>query len=166
MVVSSASNSELSSVVVRLGGFHLIMSFMGAVGYIMGGSGLNEVWNLIYVVDSTDKMLNGHAMPEHLRDHFRTHMALTVFILCKLEIDDSVREEIFFSPLVGHEQRCVPHRCIQFLNQVMLMHDSVRTKRCGDWKLHLETIHTMVPDFHASVHLAYVKCAHLYIQQI
>ena len=40
MVVSSASNSELSSVVVRLSGFHLLVSFMGVAGYIMGGGGL------------------------------------------------------------------------------------------------------------------------------
>ena len=35
MIAYAASGSELSSVVVRLGGLHLLMSFMGAVGYIM-----------------------------------------------------------------------------------------------------------------------------------
>lgn len=29
---------ELNSVVVRLGGFHLLLSFMGCIGTIMGGS--------------------------------------------------------------------------------------------------------------------------------
>ena len=36
MVASSDAISELSTVVIRLGGFQLIMSFMGAVGTIMG----------------------------------------------------------------------------------------------------------------------------------
>ena len=34
-------------VAIRLGGFHLIMSCMDVVGYIMGGSGLKEVWSVI-----------------------------------------------------------------------------------------------------------------------
>ena len=61
MVAASVNGNDLSSVVVRLGGFHLLMSFMGVVGYIMGGSGLKELWSLVYAVDTVDKMLNGHA---------------------------------------------------------------------------------------------------------
>ena len=38
------SSPDLDKVVVRLGGFHLIMSYMGAIGAIMGGSGLAELW--------------------------------------------------------------------------------------------------------------------------
>jgi len=37
---------------------------------------------------------------------------------------------------------------------------------CGDLKLHLETIRKMLPHFHASAHLTYAKCAHLYLQQM
>ena len=196
MVASSASNSDLSSVIVRLGGFHLLMSFMGAVGYIMGGSGLKELWSLIYAVDSIEKMLNGHAYARALRAHFLTHLALTVFILRKLEIDDSVREQIFslhesvmnkgVSPVdaaespalvsvmekmeaVKHSASCESRTAtlwIQYMNQVMLMHDFVRAERCGDWKLHLQAIRKMLPHFHASAHLAYAKCAHLYLQQM
>ena len=70
MVASSTSNSELSSVVVQLGGFH--MSFMGAVGYIMGGSGLKELRSLINAVNSIEKMLNGHAYAQALQAHFLT----------------------------------------------------------------------------------------------
>ncbi|GBM54180.1 hypothetical protein AVEN_64526-1 [Araneus ventricosus] len=43
-IVSQADEiDELSKVIVRLGGFHLLMSYMGAVGKIMGGSGLEEM---------------------------------------------------------------------------------------------------------------------------
>ena len=47
------------------GGFHLLMLFMGAVGYILGGSGLKQIWSLIYAVVSIEKMLNRHAYAEH-----------------------------------------------------------------------------------------------------
>jgi hypothetical protein len=46
------------------------------------------------------------------------------------------------------------------------MRDFIRAERCGDWKLHLATIRKMLPYFHASAHLAYAKCAHLYLQQM
>ncbi|GBM70814.1 hypothetical protein AVEN_142100-1 [Araneus ventricosus] len=36
---------DLSNVIVILGAFHLLMSYMGAVGQIMGGSGLKEMWH-------------------------------------------------------------------------------------------------------------------------
>ena len=59
MVSSVTSTNELSSVVVRLGGFHLLMFFMGAIGNIMAGSGLRELWCTIYAKDSTPKLQLG-----------------------------------------------------------------------------------------------------------
>ena len=91
MVAASANDNDLLSVVVRLGGFHLLMSFMGAVGYIMGMSGLKELWSLIYAVD---KMLNGHAYARALRAHFLTQLAFIIIILRKAEIDDLTIEQI------------------------------------------------------------------------
>ena len=62
------------------------MSFMGAVGYIMGGSGLKELWYLIYVGDSTDKMLTGHAYALHA--HFLSQLAIAVVFLKTLDVDE------------------------------------------------------------------------------
>ena len=42
MVASSHPSSKLSTVVIRLGGFDLIMSFSGAIGTIMGASGIKR----------------------------------------------------------------------------------------------------------------------------
>ena len=47
-------------VIIRLGGFHTLMSFMGSIGYIMGGSGIKEVLSLIYAENTVD-ILSGHA---------------------------------------------------------------------------------------------------------
>ena len=33
------------NIVCRLGGFHTLMSFMGSIGYMMSGSGLEEAWS-------------------------------------------------------------------------------------------------------------------------
>lgn len=40
IVAGSEDSSDLSKIVVRLGGFHLIMSYLGCVGRIMEGSGI------------------------------------------------------------------------------------------------------------------------------
>lgn len=57
------SISEFSNVVVGLGGFHLLMSFTGAIGTIMVGSGLKELFCEIFAANSVDKILSGHASP-------------------------------------------------------------------------------------------------------
>lgn len=51
---------ELSTVTVRLGGFHLAMSFMGVVGMIMAGSGLYQLLTTIYAEISV-QIMTGHA---------------------------------------------------------------------------------------------------------
>ncbi|GBL86295.1 hypothetical protein AVEN_132016-1 [Araneus ventricosus] len=42
-IVSQDEIDDLTKVIVRLGRFHLLMSYMGAVGKVMGGSGLEEM---------------------------------------------------------------------------------------------------------------------------
>lgn len=54
-IVESGHHRELNSVVVRLGCFHLLLSFMGCMGTIMGGSGLKELLTTIYAGQSVDK---------------------------------------------------------------------------------------------------------------
>ena len=34
---------KYSNVVVRIGGFHVCVNFMGAIGYLMKGSGIEEI---------------------------------------------------------------------------------------------------------------------------
>lgn len=48
MVKSAEQNSDISGIIVRLGGFHLLMSYLGTIGYIMKGSGLEELWETVY----------------------------------------------------------------------------------------------------------------------
>ena len=57
------------------------MSFLGAVGYIMDGSGLKQLWSTIYAANSVDKMLSGPHFTRALRVHMLTHTALAVLIL-------------------------------------------------------------------------------------
>ena len=71
-----AASDDLTKVFVRLGGFHLLMSFMGSIGYIMAGSGLEELWESVYAKGSVVHMMSGHAYSRALCAHFLTQSAL------------------------------------------------------------------------------------------
>ena len=56
-----ASYPHLENVIIRLGGFHWLMSFMGCIDPIMQGSGLQELLNTVFALGSIEKIVNGHA---------------------------------------------------------------------------------------------------------
>ena len=56
---------QFSYVVLRLGGMHMLMSFVGAVGSLMEESGLVEVMNTGF--SGVAKMLNGKKFPQNVR---------------------------------------------------------------------------------------------------
>ncbi|KYN22380.1 hypothetical protein ALC57_05222 [Trachymyrmex cornetzi] len=85
---------NLSCIRLRLGGFHLVMSFLGAVGYIMDGSGLREAFLEIYAENSADKALSGHAYSRAIRGHFLVQLALTHIILSSMELTETDRAQL------------------------------------------------------------------------
>lgn len=96
IVAASEDTSELSKITVRLGGFHLLMSFLGSIGYIMAGSDLKEVLSVIYAPNSVDKMLNGHAYVRAVRGHTLLHLALSTIIYKDIDIDDYTHDMLIF----------------------------------------------------------------------
>ena len=48
IVLEEPENSYLKQIVLRLAGFHTLISFLGAIGYLMAGSGLEQVLETIY----------------------------------------------------------------------------------------------------------------------
>ncbi|KAL4718413.1 hypothetical protein ACJJTC_016034 [Scirpophaga incertulas] len=94
-IVSAApEESDLSKIIVRLGGFYLLMSFFGAIGYIMQGSGIKEVLSLIYAPYSLEKMLNGHAYARAVRAHTLLHLTLATIISKELVLDSEIDENL------------------------------------------------------------------------
>ncbi|XP_043503861.1 uncharacterized protein LOC122525249 [Polistes fuscatus] len=89
--IVGASQDTLKDVVVRLGGFHLLMSYLGSIGHIMNGSGLEDIWAVTYAPASVKKMLTGHAYARAMRAHILTFTALGVMI-CR-EIEGEIRQQ-------------------------------------------------------------------------
>ncbi|KAK3918563.1 Phenylalanine--tRNA ligase alpha subunit, partial [Frankliniella fusca] len=78
MIVAETNDSAIRNVIISLGGFHLLMSFLGAIGYIMAGSGFAELWGTVYAPNAVVHMLTGKAFARAVRAHL-----LTVVVLFK-----------------------------------------------------------------------------------
>ena len=192
-----ASTTGLRNVIVRpAGGVHLLTSFMGAVGNIMAGSGLEELWSTVYASSSVPHMVSGHVYWRALRAHFLTQEALASILLklsnvlddtdkiniCHLYtalLEESNLEEVYSSEAVARlfdniQQVCSEQKesnrtaglWIQYFDLVQIMRLFVRAEQTGHWFLHLYTVKQMLPYLHAAGHLAYAKSAHLYVQQM
>ena len=55
---------------------------------------------------------------------------------------------------------------VQYMTMVDILRKFLKAERTGNWKLHLETVHEMLPYFAASGHSHYAKYAHIYLQMM
>ena len=69
------------NIVTRLGGFHLLMSFIGSIGKVMESSGLGDVLETVYGSNTVKHILSGKAISRALRGHFLVQSALMLQLL-------------------------------------------------------------------------------------
>lgn len=193
-IVENCQHTDLRNVVVRLGGFHLLMSFMGTIGAVMAGSGIRELLTTIYAENSVEKVLNGHAYSRAVRAHLLTNLALTNLIFDEIQFTEKEREETvklldgsersvissvdgnetfkdivckFKDSLSSLESKGPTSKLwVQYCKMTTLMKKFIQAERMGDWELHLETVSKMLPFFHSAGHFLYAKSARLYIQDM
>ena len=80
--------TENLQIVCRLGGFHTLMSFMGSIGVLMNGSGLEDLFAEVYAENSVIHMMSGKAIARATRAHILAESALTT-ILVEMIIEGS-----------------------------------------------------------------------------
>lgn len=78
-------SSRLKKIVLILGGFHMQMSFLGSIGYLMNGTGLQECLETVYASNSVVHMLTGKAIQRAVRGHFLVDSALNGLVTKKAE---------------------------------------------------------------------------------
>ena len=93
--------SNQMNVVCRLGGFHVIMSFLGSIDHIMAGSGLVESLQCCYGPVSINHMMTGKAVARAIRAHFLAESSL--FSLMMESLINLSSEETEESILLSHK---------------------------------------------------------------
>lgn len=81
IVNSQPMESDLRQIVLRLGGFHAEMSFLGCIEHQMASSGLQEVLELIYAPNAVIHMMSGKAVARAVRAHSIVDASLNAMIL-------------------------------------------------------------------------------------
>lgn len=92
IIQNAADDSPLKKIVLLLGGFHTLMSFLGCIGSLMEDMGLAETLETIYAPNSVIHMMSGKAFSRALRGHFIVDNALNT-LLTKEAVPQVLNEE-------------------------------------------------------------------------
>ena len=65
MHVCREDTATFSKLVPRLEGMHMLMNFIGCIGYLMTGTGLSEIMKSTFA--GVPKMLTGKKFPQNIR---------------------------------------------------------------------------------------------------
>ena len=83
IIMSEPLGSDLRNIVLRLGGFHTEMSFLGCIGSLMAGSGLKELLEMIYAPNAVEHIFTGKAIARAVRAHLLVDATLNTVMLSK-----------------------------------------------------------------------------------
>lgn len=78
--IVAANAPLLNNIEMILGGFHMLMSFLGSIGRIMAGSGLKDLLCCVFAPNWVDKMLSGKAYSRAVRGHLLVQATLAQII--------------------------------------------------------------------------------------
>ena len=177
-------------IIVRLGGFHTLKSFLGCIGYIMTDSGLEDLIRLIYPGD-VSHIMDGGSYYKALRSHFLVDAALCSYLLEDEITDEDLTDMKAYIAKCSQEKLGINYksRAVQDLSKVIkdkfkvltsnsrtaalwstyhkiisLVKDFIRSERLHDFDLHLATVANMLPIFAAAGRGQYAKGLRLYLE--
>lgn len=78
---SEPEDSDLHSIVLRLRGFHAVMSFLGCIGHIKAGSGLQDVLEQLYASNAVRCMFSEKAVERAIRGHYLVDAILNAMLV-------------------------------------------------------------------------------------
>ena len=98
-------------ILCRLGRFQSLMSFIGSIGYVMGGSGLEDVFTEVYAADSVLHMLSRKAYTRAEREYIHVDSPLNNMliedVMPSLERRHIAKKALYYFPKGGYaEEYC------------------------------------------------------------
>ena len=106
IITAEPEGSDLHKIILRLGGFHTEMSFLGCIGHIMSGSGLEQVLESIYASNAVVLILTGKVVSRAVQAHLIVDASLNALLLADF-LDTNIAERRCFTkqePFELHEE--------------------------------------------------------------
>lgn len=147
--------------ILRLGGMHFLMSFVGAIGNLMAGSGLEEIMRAAF--GGVPKMLTGKNFPQNTRALRIVVEEILHDILSQVNTFDELMQEL---DVRSQKSKISKHWVENLIKPVLLVLMFIRAEREAEWTLHLWAVKQMIPYFFASGHIHYARYGLLYLREM
>ena len=115
--------------VPRLGGMYMLIRFVGAIGTIMAGSGLEEILKSAFA--GVQKMLTGKKFPEHVKA-LRILMEKILRPILRNQDIETMGQLKRYLELKATQNRTTKMWVECFINQLIIIMRFVRAEREGD----------------------------------
>ncbi|KAJ8890708.1 hypothetical protein PR048_010217 [Dryococelus australis] len=136
--------TENDDLVIILGSFHTLMNFLGAIGDLMAGSGLEDVLQTLYGSNTVNHILTGKAVSRAFHGHMLVDSALSSIIL-----SDILSEEKNKHLANNLRKTSVTSEVwLQYQSMVELSCKLVQADCPGCWLSNLNAIHECLPGCH------------------
>ena len=83
IILNEPSGSDVKSIVLRLGGFHIEISFLGYIGHLVAGSGLQQLLELVHANNAVIHVLSGKEVSRAIMGHVHVDAALNAILASK-----------------------------------------------------------------------------------
>ena len=161
--ITWADQHTFSKFIPRLGGMHMLMSFVGCVGTLMAGSGLEEILQSTFA--GVPKLLSGKKYPQNVRALRLVVEELLHPIFDNKEIR-TVAELHKFLDAACQRSRTTKLWIDCLVKLVLIIMTFVRAEREADWPLHLLAAEKMLPYFFAASHVNYARYGLYYLRSM
>ena len=185
--------SKKMKVFIRIGGFHQLMSFLGAIGTLMEGSGLKTALETVYASASVNHMFSGKAISRSLRGHMFAASSILSILLEEVwvELSDEEKTEIklMYSSNMHNkngdtdlekklillfekkqEEYMAKSRTaklwLNYVHYIFIVQEFIRAERTSNWNLHIATTKYMLKLLASTGHNNYTKSLRLYLQSV
>ena len=153
---------KFQNVILRLGGMHALMSFIGCVGTLMAESGLSEILDGTFA--GVSKMILGKKFPQNVR----ALRLLTEELLRKIITNNEIRcaDDLLALEKLSERGKTSKLWVDGLIKPVFIMMRFLCAEREGDWPLHVSTFKEMLPYYFAAGHIHYARYGQYYLNSV
>lgn len=161
--ITWAERELFKNIIPRLGGMHMLMSFVGCIGHLMEGSGLAQIMETTF--GGVEKLLSGKKYPQNVRalrlvveELLRPFLIRTDMLTMK-ELNGTLAALSSCSKTTKLWVDCL-------IRPVFIIMTFIRAERAGDWPLHLYAVEKMLPYFFTAGHFNYARYGVYYLRSM